>query len=292
MADPRPVNVEILLTGGHRQSLQLDADSPILRGLLDALVARLAGTSQRAVLFQLPLDEGRAALTFTSDQLVALTTEPAVLAGTEDLIVTADTLTLIPARYVRFTEVLGVAAKTRLLDEAIARAPERAPSRVTSNIPDYRRSRVVNRPGDLAADLVDRVRDRLPELCARLDVAPFPIGDIEAQLTVHSEGDYFHVHTDNADDETRSREISYVYYFYRQPKRFTGGELALFDTQFENGRSRAVGPPVVIEPEDDSLVVFPSSCLHEVRPVHMLSVDPEDGRFTINGWVRRAVAAS
>jgi Rps23 Pro-64 3,4-dihydroxylase Tpa1-like proline 4-hydroxylase len=292
VADARRVDVEILLAGGHRQSLQLDADSPILRGLLDALVGRLAGGRGRVVLFQLPVEDGRAALTFTSEQLVALTTEPAVLAGTEDVVVTAETLALVPARYVRFTNVLGSAAKTRLLDEAIARAPERVPSRVTTNIPDYRRSRVVNRAGDLAADLVDRVRDRFPELCADLKVPPFSISEIEAQLTVHSDGDYFQVHTDNGDDETRTRAISYVYYFHRQPKRFTGGELVLFDTRLENGQSIAVGPPVVIEPEDDSLIVFPSGCLHEVRPVQMLSDDPEDGRFTINGWVRRETAVS
>jgi predicted 2-oxoglutarate/Fe(II)-dependent dioxygenase YbiX len=292
VADARRVDVQVLLAGGHRETLQLDADSPVLRGLLDALVARLAGAPGRVVLFQLPVEDGRAALSFTSEQLVALTTAPPVLAGTEDVIVTADTLALIPARYVRFTDVLGPAAKTRLLDEAIARAPDRVPSRVTTNVPDYRRSRVVHRPGEITAELVACVRDRFPELCATLKVAPFPIGEIEAQLTVHSDGDYFHVHTDNGDDQTRTRVISYVYYFHRQPKRFSGGELVLFDTRVENGHSIAVGPPVVIEPEDDSLVVFPSGCLHEVRPVQMLSADPEDGRFTINGWVRRETAAS
>jgi Rps23 Pro-64 3,4-dihydroxylase Tpa1-like proline 4-hydroxylase len=162
------------------------------------------------------------------------------------------------------------------------------PSRVTTNVANYRRSRVVDRPGDLADGLVTFVRERLPELCAGLDVVPFPVGRIEAQLTVHSEGDYFHVHTDNGDDETRTRVLSYVYYFHRQPKRFTGGELVLFDTWRDQARSTEVGPPVVIEPVDDSLVVFSSSCLHEVRAVQMLSDDPEDGRFTVNGWVRRS----
>jgi Rps23 Pro-64 3,4-dihydroxylase Tpa1-like proline 4-hydroxylase len=165
-------------------------------------------------------------------------------------------------------------------------------SRVTTDLPDYRRSRVQNRPGELAADLVARVRDRLPELCARLNVAPFPVGEIEAQLTVHTDGDYYHVHTDNGDEETRTREISYVYYFHRQPKRFTGGELVLFDTRIDTGQPVVAGPPIVVEPMDDSLVVFPSGCLHEVRPVQLLSADPGDGRFTINGWVHRSGAAA
>lgn len=286
--DSRLVRVDVLLAGGHRQALELPADSPLLQGLLDALVARVAAAPARVVIFQIPIEEGRSALTFTSDQLVGLTTMPPVLAGTEDVIVTPEALGLVPARYVRLLDVLGPAAKGRLLDEAIARAPDLVPSRVTTNVSGYRRSRLVNDPGELAADLVARVRDRLPELCDRLDVVPFPVGQIEAQLTVHNDGDFYRAHTDNGDEGTRTREISYVYYFHRQPKRFTGGELVLFDGRIENGQVVATGPPIVIEPVDDSLVVFPSACLHEVRPVQMMSADQGDGRFTINGWVRRA----
>ena len=286
--DSRLVRVDVLLVGGHRQVLEFPSDSPILRELLDALVARLAPGAGRGVLFQIPIEEGRAALTFTSDQLVALTTMPPVLAGTEDVVVKPEPLERVPARYVRLHDVLGAATKARLLDEAISRAPKLVPSRVTTNVSGYRRSRLVNHPGELAADLVARVRARLPELCARLDIAPFPVGTIEAQLTLHNDGDYYRVHTDNGDDGTRTREISYVYDFHRQPKRFTGGELVLYDAHVENGQIAPAGTPIVIEPADDSLVVFPSGCLHEVRPVQMMSADQEDGRFTINGWVRRA----
>ena len=289
MADARRVQVDVLLAGGHRQRLDLDSDSPIIRGLLDAFAARLASGAGRVVLFQIPLEGGRSALTFTSDQLVALTTTPPVLARMEDVVVTYEMLAVERARYVQFRDVLGASAKSRLLDEAIARAPELVPSRVIGDTPDYRRSRLINDPRDLAAGLVARVRELLPELCERLDVAPFPVDLIEAQLTVHNDGDYYRVHNDNGSDDTRTREISYVYYFHREPKRFTGGELVLFDSRPGNdGGPVPIGPPVVVEPSDDSLVIFPSSCLHEVRPVHLLSHAMEDGRFTINGWVRRA----
>jgi Rps23 Pro-64 3,4-dihydroxylase Tpa1-like proline 4-hydroxylase len=292
MGEARKVRVDLLLSGGHRQALELAEDSLLLRELLDALVARLSPGPARIVLFQVPIDDGRTALTFASDQLVALVTTPAVLAASEDVVVTAEALShRIRARYVRFDGVLGAAGHARLLEAAIARESQLEPSRVTTNVAGYRRSRLVHQPGELAADLVALVRARLPELCARLDVSPFPVGEIEAQLTVHNEGDYFHAHSDNGDAGTRSREISYVYYFHRLPKGFTGGELALFDARVGGGgQPVADGPPVVIEPESDSLVVFPSACLHEVRPVRMLGGDWRDGRFTINGWVRRAAA--
>jgi Rps23 Pro-64 3,4-dihydroxylase Tpa1-like proline 4-hydroxylase len=288
LASARLVRVEILLAGGHRQRLELASDSAVLQALLDAMAARLAPRAGR-VLFQIPLDEGRSALTFTSEQLVALTTEPPVLAGVEDAVVTPEQLSLVRARHVRYVDVLGAAEKARLLDGAIARAADLVPSRVAGSVREHRRSRVVERPEQLTAPLVRRVRELVPELCQRLEVPPFPVGQIEAQITVHNDGDYYRVHTDNGTEETRTRVISYVYYFHRQPKRFTGGELALFDTGLDGeGRTVPLGSPVVVEPADDSLVAFPSSCLHEVRPVEMASHALEDSRFTVNGWVRRA----
>ena len=202
----RLVRVDLLLGGGHRQTLELPAGSPILRELLDAVVARLGRTGGPAALFQIPVDQGRGALTFTADQLVALATTPPVLAGTEDIVVRAapGRPQAVPARYVRLHGVLGPEKKARLLEAAIARAPELVPSRVTTNVSGYRRSRLVGRPGELAADVVARVRDLLPELCGRLDVPPFPVGVTEAQLTLHVDGDYFRLHTDNGDEGTNA----------------------------------------------------------------------------------------
>jgi SM-20-related protein len=287
MANARLVRVDVLFGGGHRQRLELASDSAVLQALLDAMAARLVPGARR-VLFQIPLDEGRSALTFTSDQLVALTTEPPVLVGFEDTVVTPEQLSLVRARHVRYVDLLGAAEKARLLDRVIARAADLAPSRVGGPIREHRRSRVVDRPEELTAALVRRVRELVPQLCEQLEVAPFLVGQIEAQITVHNDGDYYRVHTDNGTEETRTREISYVYYFHRQPKQFTGGELALFDAGLDGeGRTVPLGSPIVVEPADDSLVAFPSSCLHEVRPVEMPSHALEDGRFTVNGWVRR-----
>src|SRR5262249_13628622 len=62
------------------------------------------------------------------------------------------------------------------------------------------------------------------------------------------------------------------------PKAFTGGDLVLFASN---------GQPTVIEPVNDSMVLFSSRTKHEVKPVVCPSRRFEDGRFTINGWVRR-----
>ena len=48
-----------------------------------------------------------------------------------------------------------------------------------------------------------------------------------------------------------------------------------------------------IEPLCDSIVFFPSECLHEITPV-ACGAEFGDGRFTVNGWisgVRRCAGA-
>ena len=98
-------------------------------------MARLSPWPARIVLFQVPIDDGRTALTFASDQLVALVTTPAVLAASEDVVVTAEALShRIRARYVRFDGVLGAAGHARLLRPPSRANPSssRAASRPTS----------------------------------------------------------------------------------------------------------------------------------------------------------------
>jgi Rps23 Pro-64 3,4-dihydroxylase Tpa1-like proline 4-hydroxylase len=73
------------------------------------------------------------------------------------------------------------------------------------------------------------------------------------------------------------RTVSGVYYFYRQPKAFDGGELRLY----------AFGEEafVDIEPSENAFVAFPSFAAHEVLPVTCPSGAFEDSRFSVNCWL-------
>jgi Rps23 Pro-64 3,4-dihydroxylase Tpa1-like proline 4-hydroxylase len=77
--------------------------------------------------------------------------------------------------------------------------------------------------------------------------------------------------------------ISYVYYFHGTPKRFAGGGLLLYDSAVAADRydQRAF---TRIEPNDNSLVMFPSTAAHEVERVAVESGAMADGRFSVNGW--------
>lgn len=74
----KEISVEILLNGGFRYQIKVTSDNPLLRSLLAAFLARTQG-KQDSFLFQIPIDENKSSLCFTSDHLVGLVTQPPIL---------------------------------------------------------------------------------------------------------------------------------------------------------------------------------------------------------------------
>ena len=123
------------------------------------------------------------------------------------------------------------------------------------------------------------------QVLPRLGLAPFTVIDRELQITGHGDGDFFHLHKDSG-AENAPRHLTYVYYFHRQPIRFGGGELLLYD---QDGGGRSIGPIAFtrLAPMDNSVILFPSDRWHAVSEVTMRSPDPLDARWTVNGWLHR-----
>jgi SM-20-related protein len=150
-----------------------------------------------------------------------------------------------------------------------------------------RRSRVFYNMDIYQQIFADRLLMFLPHVLARLGHEPFPVSQVEVQLTATNNGEYFRVHTDNGADSVQSREITFVYFFHREPRGFFGGELRIFDTKWENGNTVATQPYRMVYPLQNQIVFFPSYCLHEILPVGCPSEDFADSRFTVNGWLHR-----
>lgn len=185
--------------------------------------------------------------------------------------------------YKLYHDVLGTATSADVLAFALSREAAFRPSRTVCRDPryaDWRRSKVLfaDQLGAVAPRILAAVRTRLPDALAALGITPFGDQHVELQLTAHGDGQYYRWHTDNGAPETRTRAVTFVYYFHAAPKRFAGGELV-----FPASPDR----PIVIEPRDDSLVFFASGTRHEVLPVRCPGGSFGDGRFTLNGWVHR-----
>jgi Cupin-like domain/2OG-Fe(II) oxygenase superfamily len=184
------------------------------------------------------------------------------------------------AGHLQVFDVLGEHTNRELLRLAVAQREFFTPSRnsPSKHYPDWRRSTVIydHQFAQHAALLEHVVMSRLPEVLSGLGIAAFDVASVEIQLTSHNDGQYYRWHTDNSTPQTASRTVTFVYYFSVEPRRFAGGELQIH------------GPDAAtIEPVNDSIVFFASAARHEVKPVICQSGRFEDGRFTVNGWVRR-----
>jgi Rps23 Pro-64 3,4-dihydroxylase Tpa1-like proline 4-hydroxylase len=153
--------------------------------------------------------------------------------------------------------------------------------------PEYRRSRVLMDLGKHGDVILGRIQSALPRVLEKLGMAPFATTRVESQITASNHGDFFRHHSDNAEEEIASRQLTYVYFFHREPKAFSGGELRLHDSYRENGGWSSTGDYKAVVPEQNQIVFFPSSLLHEITPVQCPSQAFGDSRFTVNGWLHR-----
>jgi Rps23 Pro-64 3,4-dihydroxylase Tpa1-like proline 4-hydroxylase len=299
------IKLKLLLAGGQSVALALSPEHPLLRQLLGAIADRSAGKGNGA-LFQIPMEGGRASLTFAVDQLVGVVTDPAVLIERDE----ADGAGASPA----LSSAVSAAAKASaaqgfgdlmrhpvvqldgfltgsevawLMELTFANEQSFVQSRVSDNRADYRHSLILPAPLELWKLMTGKISAVMPEVMPQLRAGKFTVGNIECQVTASIDGSYFRAHTDANRDQMVKRQLTYVYYFNREPKGFAGGELRIYDDRIRNGKLAATDSFQVVEPRHNSIVFFHAAVMHEVMPVSVPSKAFRDSRFTVNGWVDR-----
>ena len=228
---------------------------------------------------------------------VARPTEPLVqtlATGQLSAVAVMEAPQLMPAECVLLDEFLAPAELNALLQDTLQRELEFQVSEVVSpgvagGSVDYehRRSRVLLNVGKHQQVVLDRLQACLPRVLARLGRDPFPISRVECQVTASNHGDFFRWHSDNGQEEIASREITFVYFFHREPKQFRGGELRIYDSRWENHMYVPTANYRAIVPEQNQVVLFTSSLAHEITPVECPGGAFADSRFTLNGWFHR-----
>ena len=198
---------------------------------------------------------------------------------------------MVPSHSIQIDHFLPPEEANRLLAFALEQDGVWAASPGTGNTPEYhRKSMVLNsfEKSEFAELLDNRVRAHLPELLREFKMFSFPVKGIESQLTASNDGDFFRIHSDwGVIDGGKGRELTFVYFFYREPRPFIGGELVLYDGKIKKGTYTNAGSYTVIEPRHNSIVFFSSACLHEILTIRCPSQAFQDSRFTVNGWVHR-----
>ena len=305
----REIKVRLLLAGGQSAMLVVPPEHPLLGQLLATVAAADgAAAEDHPSLFQIPMEGGRASLAFAAHQLVGVITDPAVLMH-GDAPVPEEVTTPVASAAVAAAAAASAAqghgdlvrhpvaqldgflsgAEIAWLMELAFSAENRfIPARVSDNRDDYRHSFVLAAPDALRQLFVAKITAAMPEVMPQLRLGQFALGKIDCQVTASVDGSYFRAHTDAGENATYKRQFTYVYYFNREPKGFTGGELRIYDDTIRNGKLAATLSCQVIEPRHNSIVFFQAAVMHEVMPVHVPSKQFRDARFTVNGWIERA----
>jgi Rps23 Pro-64 3,4-dihydroxylase Tpa1-like proline 4-hydroxylase len=141
----------------------------------------------------------------------------------------------------------------------------------------------------IAAWLRPLIEACLPSMRVRLGIAPFAVEMIELKCTAYGDGHFFRVHSDSLHHPTR--RISFIYYFHRLPKRYSGGALLLYDADATEPTRCFLDSFTRLETLDNSVVFFPSGTHHEVTTVVNPSGRLEDARFTFAGHVHASATA-
>lgn len=209
--------------------------------------------------------------------------------------------------YKRILDFLPEGEHRQLLDWSLSIRDKFQPATVSKGRPERefrvdpeRRIGLTTRKlGPLREVLSERLLGALPELMASTGTGGPPPTSLELELAAHADGAYYRPHIDIPVGANRQplgaepgqdRVLSAVYYFYAEPKAFSGGQLRLYP--FGPIPAASAPPPadhVDLEPVRNSLVAFPSWVPHEVRPIRVPSGEFQDYRFALNCWYCRAL---
>ena len=195
-----------------------------------------------------------------------------------------------PAPFVRMTNflapgecdrllALGLAARERLVPAGVGHG--RVDPEVRVNLEACDRSTAA----EVLPRIAPKVRSLVPEILARLRMDGIGRTSIEMSMRVYLDGGFYRAHRDNRSERTRQRKLSFVYFLHREPRRFSGGDLLLHDTDTDAGAC-SPGKFSRIVPLRNSIVFFPCDYWHQVTPVQCGTDDFGDGRWVVNGHVR------
>jgi Rps23 Pro-64 3,4-dihydroxylase Tpa1-like proline 4-hydroxylase len=195
----------------------------------------------------------------------------------------------LPAKYLQIDSFLSSEENKNLLEVALQNFDNFIDSTTSTQELDYRKSAVLY--ATFYIEYYELIRKRilniLPSILQSLNHPYFLVDHVEMQMTTHNDGCYYKMHNDSGSPDTHTRELTYVYYFCKEPPQFSGGELRLYDTDLQDSSLELTSEFQSIAPSNNSIVFFDSRLKHEVMPVSCPSKKFEDSRFTINGWIRR-----
>ncbi|WP_299004147.1 2OG-Fe(II) oxygenase [uncultured Shewanella sp.] len=150
-----------------------------------------------------------------------------------------------------------------------------------------RKTLVINLKGEnnpIITLMKDKILNIFPTIISKMSIPDFKIYSLEMKISIHLNDFYFKAHTD--DKLIPNRKIAFLYYFNFSDKNFTGGDLLLFDTNFDKNKTFSQSQFTRITPINNSILFIPSGFYHAVSPVILESNEFQQGRFCISGHIK------
>lgn len=154
--------------------------------------------------------------------------------------------------------------------------------------PNKRKTLYLENLGKFHGIFQKQIEKDYANVAKRFGISAFSPSRIEYKITNHSDNHFFNVHRDDGfpGNQSDQRVISFVFYFYLNPKHFTGGDLLFFDTDSSESRYRNYLFTRILC-ERNCLTYFPSKYFHCVDVVNQKSDNFLNGRFAVTGHIRR-----
>ena len=197
-----------------------------------------------------------------------------------------------PAPFVRMKDFLTAQECDRLFALALARREHFGAARVVDDAEEGGRVKPEARitlemesraRRDVRLWFLPRLEHAIPEILTRLRLEDLGRYRIEMNIRVYPAGGFYTIHCDNRVAPFRDRVLSFICFFHPEPKRFSGGDLLLYDSNQRGGHP--VPAFSRIEPFRGGIVFFMSEDWHQVTPVECDADDFGAGRFVLSGHV-------
>ena len=127
------------------------------------------------------------------------------------------------------------------------------------------------------------------EFASMLSSSEFPLSEFkltnnhETQVSRYGEGGHYFYHIDRNDKV--GRLITVIYYFFKEPKAWSGGELCITNSLAHNSKLIEENPNIkTIMPENNMAVIFSTQILHCVLDTKSPK-EFDKGRFSANIWL-------
>jgi Rps23 Pro-64 3,4-dihydroxylase Tpa1-like proline 4-hydroxylase len=133
---------------------------------------------------------------------------------------------------------------------------------------------------------INKLKELAPEIHATYGIN-INNHKLELSLSAYNDGDFYNWHTDTyPNTPTENRVLSFLFYYYDKPKRFTGGELEIMTKEVKELAESATINNILILPCYNSFVMFKSDTIHRVKKV--LSKTGAS-RYAVTGWLSSKV---